>query len=110
MVVAGGGGHMHGLSRLGSSVNSTPSTSSFSSISPPSSPQNRRNRNNKNSIITIGGGGGDGGSRSFLRGGGFGEMKLQNLVERLGFAVISGENRIAKLMDKIAPAFYHTYG
>nr|XP_027091683.1 O-fucosyltransferase 9-like [Coffea arabica] len=96
---------MHGLSRLGSGVNSTPSTSSSSSVSPPSSPRNRRSRNNKNSIITIGGGGGDGGSRSFLRGGGFGEMKLQNLVERLGFAVISTVYRRRGVL-LLAPLLY----
>ncbi|XP_071925228.1 O-fucosyltransferase 9-like [Coffea arabica] len=96
---------MHGLSRLGSGVNSTPSTSSSSSVSPPSSPRNRRSRNNKNSIITIGGGGRDGGSRSFLRGGGFGEMKLQNLVERLGFAVISTVYRRRGVL-LLAPLLY----
>lgn len=109
MVVAGGGGHMHGLSRLGSGVNSTPSTSSSSSVSPPPSPRNRRSRNNKNSIITIGGGGGGGGSRSFLRGGGggggLGEMKLQNLVERLGFAVISTVYRRRGVL-LLAPLLY----
>ncbi|CDP10650.1 unnamed protein product [Coffea canephora] len=73
---------MHGLSRLGSGVNSTPSTSSSSSVSPPSSPRNRRSRNNKNSIITIGGG-----------------------VERLGFAVISTVYRRRGVL-LLAPLLY----
>ncbi|KAL3513382.1 hypothetical protein ACH5RR_026099 [Cinchona calisaya] len=95
---------MHGLSRLGNGVNSTPSSSS-SSVSPPSSPRNRRSRNNKDTTAIVGCGGG-GASRSVLRGGGgFGEMKLQNLVERLGFAVISAVYRRRGVL-LLAPLLY----
>lgn len=107
---------MHGLSRLGNGGNSTPPpplpSSAASSVSPPSSPRNRRSRNNNKTSAT-GVSSGGGGSRSFLRrgGGGGGDeggfrgMKLQNLVERFGFAVISAVYRRRGVL-LLAPLLY----
>lgn len=94
------GSQMHGLSRLGNGVSSTPL-----SVSPPSSPRYRHSRN-KNTASADGGGGGVGGSGNvghFIRGGG--EMKLQSLVERLGFFVISAVYRRRGVL-LLAPLLY----
>lgn len=91
---------MHGLSRLGNGVNSTPS-----SVSPPSSPRYRHSRN-KTTADAGGGGGGGGGSGNlghYIRGGS--EMKLHSVVERLGFLVISAVYRRRGVL-LLAPLLY----
>ncbi|CAI9114865.1 OLC1v1015677C2 [Oldenlandia corymbosa var. corymbosa] len=95
---------MHGLSRLGNGLNSSPS------VSPPSSPRYRHSGRNKSPEIVGSGGGGGGGGRAFHRHGGgdvggFGKMKWQNLVERLGFAVISTVYRRRGVL-LLAPLLY----
>lgn len=92
---------MHGLSRLGNGLNSPPS------VSPPSSPRYRHSSRSKSTEIGGAGGGGGGG---FLRHdgghvGGLGEMKWHNLVERLGFAVISAVYRRRGVL-LLAPLLY----
>ncbi|KAL2513303.1 O-fucosyltransferase family protein [Abeliophyllum distichum] len=65
---------MHGPSRLSNGVES---------LSPPTSPRHRHGRNKSSSANIVGGGG-----RSFLGGGG-GGTNLQNVVERLGYLLMS---------------------
>ncbi|XP_022875844.1 O-fucosyltransferase 9 [Olea europaea var. sylvestris] len=67
---------MHGPSRLSNGVKS---------LSPPTSPRHRHGRNKSTSTTNVGGGG-----RSFLSdGGGGGGTKLQNVVERFGYLLMS---------------------
>ncbi|CAI9755948.1 unnamed protein product [Fraxinus pennsylvanica] len=67
---------MHGPSRLSNGVRS---------LSPPTSPRHRHGRNKSSSATTIGSGG-----RSFLGGGIGGDgTKLQNVVERFGYLLMS---------------------